>query len=346
MNGRLKIVADDKIPFLEGVLDPYADVVYKNGRDISRDDIADADALIVRTRTKCDAALLSGSKVTLIASATIGYDHIDLGYCAAHGIEVHNAAGCNAGGVMQYVFSSLYGACSHNAINLDGKVFGIIGVGNVGKRVEQMARYLGFDVLLCDPPRAMVEGPQGFVDMDTLLQNADIVTLHTPLDETTRGMAGTDFFRKMKTGAIFINASRGEIVDERALIDAVPKLGAVIVDTWRNEPFVNKDLMEVVDIATPHIAGYSYQGKMNGTAMAVQTVARRFGIYQLYDFYPAECPDDSPQKLDLEGKSQGEITATFQYNYPVFTDDFMFRTNPESFDELRENYRYRREIYI
>jgi len=216
----------------------------------------------------------------------------------------------------------------------------------VGRRVEQMARRLGFELLLCDPPRAEAEGAQNFVSMEYLLQNSDIVTLHTPLNPTTRGMANERFFRMMKLGAIFINASRGEAVVDEDLIAAAPKMGAIIVDTWNNEPFVNRNLIEVADIATPHIAGYSYQGKMNGTAMTVQYVARRFGIYQLYDFYPKELPGDVPQKLQLDGKSQGEIAATFQYNYPVFTDDFMFRTNPGDFEFLRENYRYRREIYI
>ena len=346
MDGKLKIVADEHIPFLKGVFEPYAEVLYINGRDIRKDDLVDADALIIRTRTHCDRDMLEGTRISLISSATIGMDHIDIPYCESRGIEVHNAAGCNAGGVMQYVFSSLYGAASHNAINLSGKTFGIVGVGNVGRRVEEMARYLGFRVLLCDPPRAEAEGPENFVPLDELLAESDIVSLHVPLDESTRLMADEQFFLKMKMGAIFINAARGEVVDEQALLDAVPKMGAVIIDTWDNEPFVNKALLNVVDIATPHIAGYSYQGKMNGTAMAVQAVARRFGIYQLYDFFPEKLPDDVPLKLDLQGRTQGEIAATFQYNYPVFTDDFMFRTNPEGFEDLRQNYRYRREIYI
>lgn len=346
MAKKLRIVADESIPFLEGVLDKYADVVFKRGSDISRDDIVNADALLIRTRTRCDRNLLEGTRVSMIASATIGTDHIDLDYCRGRGIEVTNASGCNAGGVMQYVFSALYGACAHNGISLSGKTFGIIGVGNVGKRVEEMARYLGFDVLLCDPPRAEAEGPEDFVDLDTLLSGSDIVTIHTPLLPSTRNMADERFFQKMRLGAIFINAARGEIVDEEALMEAIPKMGAVIIDTWNNEPFANRELVRMVDVATPHIAGYSYQGKMNGTAMAVQAVARRFGIYQLYDFYPKKLPEDVPQKLNIAHKSQGEIAATFQYNYPVFTDDFMFRTNVEAFEELRKNYHYRREIYI
>jgi len=226
-------------------------------------------------------------------------------------------------------------------------VIGIVGVGNVGKKVEQMARTLGIKVLLNDPPRAKAEGPEGFVELDELLENATVVTMHVPLDETTRGMANEDFFAKMRPGAIFINASRGEVVDEAALLHARPKLGALVLDTWCNEPTVNPNLIELCDIATPHIAGYSYQGKQNGTAMAVQAIARHFGIEELKDFRPVtEDPSLLPTALDLWGRSQGEIAAVMQYNYPIFTDDFLFRSSPDSFEKLRSEYNYRQEFYI
>jgi erythronate-4-phosphate dehydrogenase len=248
---------------------------------------------------------------------------------------------------MQYVFSALYGVAARKNIKLDDANFGIIGVGNVGKKVEAMARYLGFNVLRCDPPRAAVEGEEGFCSLDYLLANSQIVTMHTPLDETTRRMADADFFMKMQPGAIFINASRGEVMDETALKEIYPKLGAAIIDTWNNEPDVDEDLIDLVDVATPHIAGYSYQGKQNGTASAVQSVARHFGIKELYDFYPEnDVPDHEPVLLDLKGKKQGEIAAVFQYNYPIFTDDFRFRMEPGNFEKMRSNYQYRREIYV
>ena len=154
----MKIVADTNIPFLKGVLEPYAEVVYMDGRSISHEAMIDADAIIIRTRTKCNEETLSGTRVQMIASATIGMDHIDLPWCAEHGIDVQNAEGCNAGGVADYVFSALYGITSRRAIKLEGATIGIIGVGNVGKKVEAMARALGFNVLLCDPPRAQREG--------------------------------------------------------------------------------------------------------------------------------------------------------------------------------------------
>jgi erythronate-4-phosphate dehydrogenase len=343
----MKIVADSKVPFLKDVFEPYAEVVYIDGSKISHSDIIDADALIIRTRTRCDAALLDGTKVKMIATATIGTDHIDLDYCASHGIEVNNAEGCNAGGVMQYVFSALYGVAARKAIKLDDCTFGIIGVGHVGKLVEKMARYLGFKVLLCDPPRAKAEGPEAFCSLEYLLANSQIVTMHVPLDDSTRNMADKAFFDLMPVGSIFINASRGEVVDEEALMLSLPKFGAVIIDTWKNEPDINEELMDMVDIATPHIAGYSYQGKQNGTAASVRAVARHFGIEALYDFYPKEDGEGhEPMYLDLKGKKQGEVAAVFQYNYPIFTDDFRFRMEPGNFERMRSNYQYRREIYI
>ena len=343
----MKIVADTNIPFLKGVLEPYAQVIYMDGRAIDREAMKDADAVIIRTRTRCNAETLAGSKVKMVSSATIGTDHIDLEWCRNNGIEVANAAGCNAWGVADYVISALYAVASRQAIKLEDAVIGLVGVGNVGRKVEQMLRSLGFKVLLCDPPRAAAEGPYDFVSLDRLLEQATIVSMHVPLDETTRNMADSNFFEKMKPGSIFINAARGEVVDEAALLRARPKLSGLILDTWCDEPSVNTNLIDICDVATPHIAGYSYQGKQNGTAMAVQAIARKFGIDALKDFHPAlEDPSLEPVYLDLWGRSQGEITAILQYNYPIFTDDFLFRSNPEDFENLRSKYNYRREFYI
>ena len=343
----MKIVADVDVPFLSGVFEPYAEVVYKKGLEISHEDVKDADALILRTRTKCNAELLDGSSVKVIATATIGTDHVDFEYCRSKGIEVYNAAGCNAGGVMQYVFSALYGVAARKGIKIDGATIGIIGVGTVGRKSEAMARYLGFKVLRCDPPRAKAEGVEGFCSLEYLLENSQIVTLHVPLDDITRGMAGRRFFAMMQPGSIFINASRGEVVNEASLKATLPKFGAVVIDTWNNEPNVDAELVEMVDIATPHIAGYSYQGKQMGTALAVRAVAKSFGIEALYDFFPeADIPDPEPVQLDLQGKNHGQIAAVFQYNYPIFTDDFRFRMEPHKFEKFRSEYQYRREIYV
>ncbi len=343
----MKFVVDKTIPFIEHLFEPYADVVYLEGKDISSDDVRDADGLVIRTRTKCNADLLDGSSVRMISTASIGSDHIDHEYCKEHGIHFATASGCNAVGVMNYVFAALYGIAARKSIDLEGKTLGVVGVGNTGSRVAAMARHIGLKTLLCDPPRAAAEGPDLFCTQEQLLSQADVVTLHVPLSEHTRKMADDAFFQTMKPGALFINTARGEVVDEQALLRAIPRLGAVIIDTWNNEPYVNQDLVDRVDIATPHIAGYSYQGKQNGTALAVRAIARFFGIEPLYEFYP-ETPlaELEAIKLNLKGKPQGEIASVLSYNYPIFTDDFMFRINPAGFENLRLNYSYRREFYV
>lgn len=343
----MKIVIDDSIPFINGLFEPYADVLYKTGDGICRNDIKDADAMIIRTRTKCNKALLEGTSVKILSTVAIGTDNIDIAYCRDKGIFVQNASGCNAGGVMNYVCSALFGAAARKSIPLDKATFGIIGCGASGERVANMARSLGFKILICDPPRAETEGGSQFCDLDFLLRNSDIVSLHCPLNKNTRGMADAEFFSQMKLGAFFINTARGEIVVDQALIDAIPKLGAVAIDTWNNEPDINLELLDKVDIATPHIAGYSYQGKLIGSSMAVRAVARFLGIKELFDFFPApEVSDLNAVSLDLRGLSQGQIASAIQYNYPIFTDDFLLRINPGSFAQIRSEYHYRREFII
>lgn len=343
----MKIVVDETIPFVRGVFEPFAEVAYRDGSEIGRKDLVDADALVIRTRTICNAELLEGTAVKIIATASTGMDNIDIPYCKTHSIFLKNADGCNSGGVMNYVFSALYGCAARKSIPLTGSTFGIVGVGSAGQKVEKMARFLGFKVLLCDPLRAEEEGDSQFCSLDFLLENSDIVTLHLPLNEGTKRMANADFFRKMRLGAFFINAARGELVVEDDLIEAIPKLGPVVIDTWNNEPYINRKLMDMVDIATPHIAGYSYQGKQISAMMSVRSVARFFGISELYEFYPkTDVQELEAVKLDVSGMNQGQIASLIQYNYPIFTDDFMFRTNPAGFTELRTNYQYRREFYI
>jgi len=343
----MRITADKYIPFLKGVLEPYAEVVYKDGRDITSADAAASEALIVRTRTRCGSSLLAGSSVKMIATATIGTDHIDLDWCEANGIEVANAAGCNAGGVMQYVYTALYTLAESKGMSLENKTIGIIGVGNVGKRIEQMGRALGFKLLLCDPPRAEKEGADKFCDLDTLLAQADIVTLHVPLDDTTRGMANDEFFGKMKDGAVFINAARGEVACGDAVKAARGRLGGIIMDTWPCESNIDRELLGIVDIATMHIAGYSYQGKQNGTAMAVQAVAKHFGISDLYDFMPAtEGPEHEPVKLDFTGLAQDQIAALLKQSYDIMADDAALRAAPDAFEVLRSKYNYRTEFKL
>ena len=344
----MKFVIDRAIPFVEGVFEPLgAEVLYKEGPDIVRADLMDADALVIRTRTRCDAAMLEGTSVKLIATATASMDNIDQAWCKEHGIFVQNASGCNAGGVTNYVFAALFGTASRKSIPLTGATIGIIGLGAAGTRVEEMALALGFKTLRYDPLRAEKEGPAEFHDLDTVLEGSDIVTMHIPVNDTTRGMADASFFARMKPGAFFINTAQGELVVEQDLIDAIPRLGPVALDTWCHEPAINRDLMNVVDIATPHIAGYTLQGKQIGTSMAIRAVARFFSLSPLYDFFPTtEIVEYQAVHIDAHDKTQGEIASVIQYNYPIFTDDFMFRMAPDRFTELRTNYRYRREFYF
>ena len=362
----MKILIDKDIPFIKGVFEPYADVLYLSGKEFEPANVKDADALVIRTRTKCNAGLLEGSAVKFIATATIGMDHIDLEYCSRAGIAVANAAGCNAGGVMQYVFTSLYAlACKKGIVLPDGfssssgkkLTLGVIGVGNVGSRVANMGEYMGFEVLRCDPAKERAQTLafnngymklnefKDYYSLDYLLENSDIVTMHTDLNPTSRGMAGEEFFSKMKEGAIFINSSRGEAVVDEALIGSIGKIKGVILDVWNGEPSLNLQLMELADIATPHIAGYSFEGKVNGTVMAVKAVAEHFGIEQLKDFkiVPEERNNNFFCKNEL---SQNQISEYFQNIFPIFEHCAELKQNPQNFELLRSNFKYRREFYV
>ncbi len=388
---KLNIIIDANIPFINGVFEPFANVAYLNGADFTPAAVKRADALIIRTRTKCNEALLAGSSVKFIATATIGTDHIDLDYCCKAGIGVANAAGCNAGGVMQYVFTALYYLAERKGFelpvhkvdypdrnenqcvvdekengesvgkaNLSGKykkVLGVVGVGNVGTKVAELGEYLGFEVLRCDPlkereqtlafnsGKIRVEEFKDFYSLDYLLENSDIVTMHTWLDDVTRGMANRDFFAKMKDGAVFVNASRGEVVDDEALLANMGRFAATVIDVWNDEPYINRELLQRADIATPHIAGYSYEGKINGTTMAVKGVADAFGIEQLKEF---EVVPEEPNRnyLNLSGLNKGEISKQLTDIFPIFEDVLDLRKNPENFEKLRSNYNYRREFYV
>lgn len=344
----MKIVIDQAIPFVEGVFEPYADVVYKDGPLIGREDLLDADALLIRTRTKCDAELLDGTSVKIIATTTAGTSNIDIDYCSQNGIFFKNASGSNAGAVANYVFSALYGIAARKSINLADKTIGIIGLGSSGQRVEVMGRGLGFKILRYDPPKAEIEWYTQFCrTLDEVLKNSDIVTIHIPMNDKNRRIADANFFSKMKDGAFFINTSHGDLVDENALIEAIPRLGPVALDVWQREPNINVQLMNAVDIATPHIAGYSLQSKQIGSAMAVRSIARFLTISDLYEYYPQSgILEYQSVKLDILEKNQGQIASMIQYNYPIFTDDFMFRMNPTRFEELRTNYQYRREFFL
>ncbi|MBQ1201479.1 MAG: 4-phosphoerythronate dehydrogenase, partial [Alistipes sp.] len=242
----MKIVIDSAIPFIAGVLEPYAEVVYASGDSFTPELVADASALVVRTRTRCNRELLEGSKVEAIATATIGFDHIDLEYCKEHNIEVTTAAGCNARGVLQWVAAVLVMLARRDGFTPAERTLGIVGVGNVGSLVKQYAESWGFKVICCDPPRQARENLD-FVTLEQLLPQTDILTLHTPLDNTTRSMINDRTLSLLRPNAVIINASRGEIVETAALLRSGLECA---IDVWENEPNIDKTLLAKALVAT------------------------------------------------------------------------------------------------
>lgn len=347
----LTIVADHKIPFLEGALEPFARVKYLPGKDITTKHLEQADALITRTRTRCDEKLLKGTPVRFIASATIGYDHIDTQYCEAHDIRWTNAPGCNSGSVAQYISSALAIISVKHTKPLHELSLGIIGAGNVGSKVVRLADLLGMRLLVSDPPRQQNEGPEGFSDLDTLLKESDIVTLHVPLEQTrsnnTFHLANAGFFRKMKKGAWFINTSRGEVTHTQALLEALKSkhLAGAVLDVWENEPQINLELLQHCAIATPHIAGYSADGKANGTAMSVQAISNFFGL-GIDLWWPENIPTPpfANTNFNCLGKKRQDIFRELSLlTYNILQDSQLLKSSPQTFEQQREEYPLRRE---
>jgi len=348
----MKIAADDKIPFLQGVLEPYASIRYLPGNEFVREKIIDTDAIIIRTRTECNRNLLERTSVKFIASATIGYDHIDTAYCRNNQITWTNAPGCNASSVKQYVASALVHLSRQFRFTLEGKTLGIIGVGNVGTKIESLARDLGIKVLLNDPPRARNEGDEQFVNLSAILEQSDIITLHVPLihsgiDKTFR-MVDASFLGKMKNGSFLINTSRGKVVDEKALKEDLRSrhVKGVILDVWDNEPSMDIDLLGMTCIGTPHIAGYSQDGKANGTSSAVRSLSRYFNL-DLHDWYPENIPQPANPEITIHCENKDTETVigdAVLSSYPIDVDHRLLMDSPDQFEALRGNYPVRREF--
>lgn len=311
----MKIIVDAYIPFLKGLLDDVAQVEYLSPTNITPEAVKDADALIIRTRTKCGEALLKGSKVQFIATATIGFDHIDTKYCAENGISWTNCPGCNADSVNNYIHAALTTIFD----DLKGKTIGIIGVGNVGSRVARMAMNLGMKVLLNDPPRAEREDPEEFVSLEEIKENADIITVHTPLNKETFHIINDDFLASCKKTPLIINAARGEVCDTASLLNYK---GEIVLDCWEGEPNINLELLDKVVLGTPHIAGYSVDGKANGTRMSAEAVCKFFGIEKEINI---EVPGEKGIPYYIEGESNAlkahpELFEQFRNNYPIRRD--------------------------
>lgn len=346
---KLKIVADKNIPFLKGVAENYGEVVYLGGAEFTNELVQDADVLIIRTVKRMDEELLSGTSVKLICSATIGYDHIDTDYCDKNGIIWKNAPGCNSGSVQQFIISSLIAIARKKGFSLKDRTIGIVGVGNVGSKVSRACEALGMRVLLNDPPRERKEGSDKFVSLEDIKQNADIITFHTPLtkqgDDRTYHLADQHFFDTLAKNPIIINSARGGIVDTEAVKSAIMQnlISGAIIDCWENEPTIDPDYLNLVDQGTPHIAGYSADGKANATRMSLERVAELFDLSK-EPISTVEAPKPENPVIDLtDFNSENRIEEAILRTYDTTYDNETLSKSPDTFSKQRADYPLRRE---
>lgn len=348
----MKIVIDDKIPYIRGAFEPLAEVVYLPGKQTTAELVKNADAIITRTRTKCNRELLEGSKIKFIATATIGFDHIDIEYCKDAGISWTNAPGCNAESVNQYISSALFSYSMRKRFDLKDKTIGIVGVGQVGSRVAKTCKILGMKVLLNDPPRERIEGSDKFVSLKTIQKEADIITFHVPLnmegEDATIHIVNEKILQNLDKKPLIINSCRGEAVDSEAVFNAIEAgdISGFISDCWEGEPDLDLDLLNSADYGTPHIAGYSKDGKANGTKMSVQAISKFFNL-GIDEWQPINV--DLPKKTEIviDGKQRREysiLAEAILSTYDIENDDDALRESPHLFEKIREDYPVRREF--
>ncbi len=330
----MKIIVDNKIPYIRPALACLgAEVVYIKGSGISAADVRDADALIVRTRTRCDARLLEGSRVRFIATATIGFDHLDTAYLAKAGIAWANCPGCNASSVGQYMRSLLLLMAKDRMLDPQKATMGIVGCGHVGTAVRSVAREMGIRVLVCDPPK----GHPDYVSMERIAAEADIITFHVPLTYdppyATYHLADARFLDSLAKRPFLVNTSRGEVVDNAALLNAMHtgKVSQAAIDTWENEPDIDRELLDAVYIGTPHIAGYSADGKVKADNMCIDALCRFFNLPGPGLITPPPLPEDFV------------FTGDPLQLYNPKDDSLRLKNAPEKFEYLRGNYPLRRE---
>ncbi len=330
----MKIIIDNAIPFINGVFEPYCKVEYIEGDSITKESVKDATALLIRTRTHCNKELLEGSQVRHIASATIGFDHIDTQYCADKGIEVSTAAGCNAYAVLQW-FGAVAAYCARKeGWKPEQKVLGVVGVGNVGSLVSHYAKVWGFNVLRCDPPRFLREGGD-FVSFEEVASKADIITFHTPLDHTTQHLFNYDIAQIISPSCTIINSSRGKVVDTKALLNSGNNF---VLDVWEDEPNINDEALQKALLATPHIAGYSIQGKANASMIAVRNIAKALSL-------PLDSWCSEVQEVQHRDVSWEELCQTIDNVFDIESQSAVLKGNKELFESLRNNYNYRNEYF-
>lgn len=331
----LKIVVERNVPFIADALRKAGVTVTELAAgEIDRAAMADADALVTRTRTRCDASLLEGSRCTLVASATIGLDHVDCEWCRNAGIEVANAPGCNAPGVAQYVISTLVAAFGPE---LSGRTLGVVGVGHVGSIVARWARQAGMEVLECDPPRQKADGGD-FTDLATVAARADAITFHVPMthegEDATWHLADERFFSLLQKKPLIINTARGAVIDNKALLKALDSglVGKAAIDCWEGEPEISLELLHKAFVATPHIAGYTRSGKARASQIALEAICRHFGLSGLSIDEPVApyAPDDL-------------TTQEIAESYDPIADSEPLRRDPGAFETLRNTYVLRPE---
>ncbi len=355
----MKIIADENIPYVAECFSSIGEVETVPGREITPGVVADADVLLVRSITPVGADLLAGSKVRFVGTATIGFDHVDTEYLSQNNIGFASAPGSNANSAAEYVIAALLNIAKQHSIDLEGKSIGIIGVGNVGGRVAKKASALGMKLFLNDPPLQRETGDSKYLPIEELF-DCDFITLHTPLtfevEDKTFHLADDTFFKSLKRGCIFINASRGGIVDSGALKAAIEegRLQATVLDVWENEPDIDVELLEKVDIGTPHIAGYSLDGKIAGMIMIYKEACKYFELGAKYDidsFLPV--PAVPELKINTQSFSeQDALLGIMEKIYDIRTDDARLRRmlaesaeeRGKYFDSLRKNYPVRREF--
>lgn len=341
-----KIIIDEDIPYIRGVLEDYAMTYYLPGKAISQDLVKDADGLIIRTRTSCNKELLAGTSVRFIGSATTGKDHVDEAFCNKSGIRFIHAPGCNAGSVKQYVAAALSLIMKKKACSPEQLTLGIIGAGQIGSRVFKLASILGFRVLINDPPRERREGSSGFSSLPRVLQESDIVTVHVPLslhgEDATFYMINDDFLRKMKSDSYLINTSRGPVADTGALKRHAERINYVL-DVWENEPDIDTGLLKNAFLVTPHIAGYSVDGKANASGTVIREAAKYFG-FPLGSWEP-DIPQPVHEKIEANCSDEKcNVYDAILQTYDIRKDDKKLRDNPESFERLRNGYPKRWEF--
>lgn len=352
------IVADENIPLLDAFFARFGEIRRVPGRSIDRATVEQADVLLVRSVTRVDRALLEGSKVRFVGTCTIGTDHLDLDYFQQAGITWSSAPGCNARGVVDYVLGSLLTLADIEGADLTQRTYGVVGAGEVGGRLVKVLQGLGWNVLVCDPPRQAAQGGD-FVSLEHIIEQCDVISLHTPL---TRSGAGSTWhlfddrrLNQLKPGAWLINASRGPVVDNAALREVLLEredLQAVL-DVWENEPEVDVALAELCVLATPHIAGYSLDGKQRGTAQIYQAFCDFLGLpaqVKLSDLLPS--PWLSQVTLNADCDPAWALAMVCRGVYDPRRDDADFRRSlvgsvseqRAAFDALRKHYPSRREI--